>query len=335
MKKKGLILYDTIYSSTAEIAHWIKAIIGYELPIDVKHLNQVLTVKPYDYVIMGSHTRMEKMSKKIYSFIEEHKSDLEKKQVAYFICCGDYDETMVLSVPGQPAHTIGGRNYLVNVMEKFPKIKPVALGGFGGRHVFPTLSFKEDKFIKLVSALAKEGALPYKIQQVWDTLVVERVEIFANEIRQKILGIPKLKDPEKFRGCWNTQQPANLEDAEMIRFTPIEVFKFKSNSRTFVKRSRIKSDLAKTKQMVEKWAKQYEVELTTKQKTDFNIYFQGIKKYKKKMTLHINFATFPEDPGYVHVQLYCFAKPKVRRGAEQDLIDLEETLWSEGRKARK
>ncbi len=335
MEKKGLILYDSIYSSTAEVAHWIKAIIGYDKPVDVKHLKQVLTVKPYDYVIIGSHTRMEKMSKKIYKFLEEHKGELGKKDVAYFICCGDYDETMVLQAPGQKAHPIGGRNYIVDVMEKFSNIKPVALGGFGGRHVFPTLSFFEDKMIKLVSTLAKEGALPYKTQNIWDSLVVERVECFANEVRQKILKLPALEDAEKYRNCWNTPQPASINDEAQIKFTPLEVFKFKSNSRTYVKRSRIKASIEKADELTKEWAKQRGIKLSIQQKTDFNIYYHGEKQYnKKKLTIHFMISTFPEDPGHAHIQIYSFNKPKDRKMAEDDINLAEEILWDKGRKAR-
>lgn len=51
--KKGLLIYDTIYGSTIEVAYWIKALIGAENKLDVKRLSQFLTVEPYDYVIIG------------------------------------------------------------------------------------------------------------------------------------------------------------------------------------------------------------------------------------------------------------------------------------------
>ncbi len=133
--KKGLLIYDSNYSSTAEVAYWLKAIIGNELPLDVKKIDQVITVKPYDYVIFGSYSKWEKPSPRIYKFIEFWKDELAKKQVCYFLTGGDWDETMVLKAPGAPVKLIAGRNYLFDLQEKYPAIKPVIMGGFGGRQV--------------------------------------------------------------------------------------------------------------------------------------------------------------------------------------------------------
>ena len=60
MEKKGLIVYNSIYSSTSEAAYWLKALLGEDQHAEVKHLDQVISVKPYDYVIIGSYTRWEK-----------------------------------------------------------------------------------------------------------------------------------------------------------------------------------------------------------------------------------------------------------------------------------
>ncbi len=55
---KGLLVYDSIYGSTPEVAYWLRAIIGDDQQqLDVKKLDQVITVKPYDYVIIGSYSR--------------------------------------------------------------------------------------------------------------------------------------------------------------------------------------------------------------------------------------------------------------------------------------
>ena len=138
--KKGLLVYDTIYGSTIEVAYWLKAIIGNEQPLDVKRLDQVVTVKPYDYVIIGSYSKWEKASPKIYKFIEKNQMELAQKQVCYFLLGGDWDETMLLKAPGAPIKLIAGRNYLFDIKEKFPSIKPIVIGGFGGRQVMPALN---------------------------------------------------------------------------------------------------------------------------------------------------------------------------------------------------
>ena len=40
--KKGLLIYDTIYGSTIEVAYWLKALVGVENQLDVKRLSQFL-----------------------------------------------------------------------------------------------------------------------------------------------------------------------------------------------------------------------------------------------------------------------------------------------------
>ena len=155
--KKGLLLYDSNYGSTAEVAYWVKAIIGFEQSLDVKKLDQVITVTPYEYVIIGSSTKNEGPLPRIYKFVEAFKDELAKKEVAYFLVCGDWDETMVLNVPGKKPHLIAGRNYLYDIQEKFPEIKPVVIGGFGGRQVTPALGGFDAFTIWLLEKLAKEG----------------------------------------------------------------------------------------------------------------------------------------------------------------------------------
>ncbi len=122
--KKGLLVYDSVYSSTVEVAYWIKAIVGNEQLLDVKKIDQVITVIPYDYVILGSYSKWEKPSPRIYKFVEFWKDELAKKEVCYFLTGGDWDETMVLKAPGAPVKIIAGRNYLFDIQEKYPTLNP-------------------------------------------------------------------------------------------------------------------------------------------------------------------------------------------------------------------
>ena len=78
--KKGLLIYDSNYGCTAEVAYWVKAIIGIEQPLDVKKIDQVITVAPYDYVIIGSSTKTEKPLPRIYKFVEAYKDELAKNR---------------------------------------------------------------------------------------------------------------------------------------------------------------------------------------------------------------------------------------------------------------
>jgi len=330
--KKGLLLYDSNYGSTAEVAYWIKAIIGNEQPLDVKKFDQVITVAPYDYVIIGSYTKNEKPSPRIYKFVEAYQHELAQKQVCYFLVCGDCDETMVLQVPGRKAHLIAGRNYLYDIQEKYPNIKPVVIGGFGGRQVMPSLQGSDSFMIWLLERLAKEGAA-WAGLDIWESLVPERVEVFSNEVRVKVLGFEPLSDVEKYRGFWNSLQPASLKDPSKQKYTPKPYNEHRSTDRIFFVRTRIKGDLDTAIGLLNDWAKNESIELKEQRKTFFNIYYHAVKSIDgKEMLLHIVASTLPEDPGNVHVSFRSYDKPDVRKPLEDSVGKAEQLLWDNGRK---
>jgi menaquinone-dependent protoporphyrinogen IX oxidase len=330
--KKGLLVHASIYGSTIETAYWIKAIIGNENHLDVKSLDQVITIDPYDYIIIGSLTRNEKPVKPIYEFIEKYRDKLAKKEVCYYLTCGDSDETMVLKVPGKDAHLIGGRNYLVDVMQKYPDIKPVAIAGFGGRQVMPTLGFTDNIQIWLVGKLAKEGS-PWEGLDIWESLVKERVEAFANEVRTKILGIRPRENIEELRGYWTSLQPASLADPTKKKFNPKPSYEHKSTEKIYFARSRAKGDLALGENLLKQWAEENGIDLKEQVRTSFNIYYHATKNYGgEPIIAHIVIATFPDEPGNLQISFRCWDKPDVRKGIEADITKAEELLWADGRK---
>ena len=332
-QKKGLIVYDSVYGSTVEVAYWIKNIIGMEQCLDVKPLTQVITVEPYDYVIIGSATRMEKPLKGIYSFVKTHKQQLANRQVCYFLLCGDCDETMVLNIPGKPPHLIAGRNYLQDIQKKYPEIRPVAIGAFGGRQVMPRLQKKEALTLWLLEKLAKEGT-PWKGLDIWESLIAERVEVFANEVREKILGISPNTDIDHFRPYWQSQQPGSLNDSSKKKYTPKPYFAHEEMARQYFTRSRIHGDMEPGIQLLKQWATVCGLELRQQSRTFFNVYYHAVKIYRgRSLTIHIVAATLPEDSGKLHVSFRCYAKKALRGGAEIDVATAEEIFWAEGRKA--
>ena len=330
--KKGLLVYASVYGSTIETAYWIKAIIGNENHLDVKSLDQIITIDPYDYIIIGSLTRNEKPVKKIYEFIDANRAKLASKQVAYYLTCGDSDETMVLKIPGKDAHLIGGRNYLADPMEKYPEIKPVAIAGFGGRQVMPTLGITDNFQIWLVGKLAKEGAA-WEGLDIWESLVVTRVEAFANEVRTKILGIGPRENIEELRGYWTSLQPASLTDATKIKYSPKPSAEHKSSEKIYYARSRATGDLALGEKLLKQWASDNGIDLKEQVKTSFNIYYHATKNYGgEPITTHIVIATFPDEVGNLQIAFRCWEKPDVRKGMEADITKAEELLWADGRK---
>ncbi|MCP4629242.1 MAG: hypothetical protein GY850_37920 [bacterium] len=317
--RKGLLVFDAIYGSTLEAAYWVKAIIGHENNLDVKALPQVITLAPYDYVIIGSPTRLEKPTKKICRFIKTHSQELSCKQVCYFLTCGDTDETTILKVPGQKAHLIGGRNYLFDLLQTFPEIKPVVMAGLGGRTVISTLNMTDSLMVWLVEKLAKEGVAGQGLE-ISETLVPERVEAFANDIRTRILDLAPRQNVEQFRAYWNSLQPASLSNPEKKKSEPQEFECNRNTDSIYYVRTRMKGDLHKGQVLLSQWGQGAGIALDQQVTTSFNTYYHAVKNYGgRELTLHVVTAILPEDPGYVHFSFRSYAKPKNRHGLENDI----------------
>ncbi len=98
--------------------------------LDVKKLDQVMTVKPYDYVIIGSYSKNGKNRPAGYiNLLKCYQNDLAKKKVGVFSYCGDYDETMVLKVPAGTPHLIAGGTICLKSRKTFPMSSPSSSPG--------------------------------------------------------------------------------------------------------------------------------------------------------------------------------------------------------------
>jgi len=330
--KKGLLVYDSIYGSTVEVAYWIKAIIGHEQQLDVKAISQVITLKPYDYIIIGSATRNEGPTGTMHKFLEANRSVLATKELCFFLTCGDTDETQVLKVPGKEPHLIAGRNYFVPVSERYPEFKYTCIAGVGGRQTMATLGTQDALQIWLLEKLAKEGAV-WVGRDVWESMVPERVEYFANEVRVKVLGLEPRENVTQFRGYWESLQPAKLSDPTMGKFKRKPWDDRISSDKIFYTRSRIKGDLAPAVVMLQAWAKDNGYELREQVKSFYNVYYHAAKKKgEKESIIHIVPSTMPEDPGTVHISFRSYDKPEERGDVEKDIEAAEAVLWANGRK---
>jgi menaquinone-dependent protoporphyrinogen IX oxidase len=334
-EKKGLIAYETQYGSAADVAYWLKAVIGFENHVDVKMYNQVLTVEPYDYVIIGGYTRWEKPHKSTYKFIERFHDDLTKKEIAYFLTCGEIDETIIMYMPGKPPHLSSGRSYFFDTLEKFPKLKPITLGAFGGRQVNRYLNSNDSRLIWILGKTMPADKVGWTGLDMWESLVPERVEAFANDIRTKILSLTPLQEKEvkKYRSFWESLQPGNLTDKKKAKLSIRPWTNTQSDKRCYFTRLRVKANLDKAASLLNDWAKKNNIEFKVEKKTYYNTYFIGTKKYNEKaLSMHIVTADVIEDPGNVHISLRCYAKPEIRGGAEEDIKKAVAALQADGRK---
>jgi len=198
--------------------------------------------------------------------------------------------------------------------------------------VMPSLGTKDNIQIWLVGKLAKEGAA-WEGLDIWESLVVGRVETFANEVRTRILGIGPRENVEELRGYWTSLQPASLKDSSKKKFKPKPALEHHSTEKIYYARSRTKADLVLGDTLLKQWAKDNGVGLKEQVKTSFNIYYHATKSYGGDLiTTHIVIATFPDEPGNLQIAFRCWDKPDVRKGVEADITKAEELLWADGRK---
>lgn len=82
-----LIVYDTKYGATKQIAHLISAGIGEQF-CEIKHVNDVnLSTHNCDLILIGSPVYRFRVLPTIERFIEDNKKILQMKYLSFFIVC--------------------------------------------------------------------------------------------------------------------------------------------------------------------------------------------------------------------------------------------------------
>jgi flavodoxin len=86
VSRKILVAYGTRAGSTAEIADAVgKKLVSGGAEVDVMSVKNVQNINGYQAVVLGSAIRAGKVLPEILAFVKEHKSELQKKPVAYFV----------------------------------------------------------------------------------------------------------------------------------------------------------------------------------------------------------------------------------------------------------
>lgn len=102
---KTLVIYDSVYGNTEQIAEAI----GKAINADVSHINKVnvLDMKTYDLIILGSPTHGGRPSPAIRNFLDKApNSSFKDKKVAAF---GTRLQTKLVRIFGYAANRIGDR----------------------------------------------------------------------------------------------------------------------------------------------------------------------------------------------------------------------------------
>lgn len=124
---KTLIAYTTKGGATEEVALKIAEVLRrkYNFDVDVINLriNPSPDISPYRNVIVGGGVRVQRVYKEAVRFLE--RSDFEGKKFAFFV--------LSLEAGNPKSYGKAVEKYIKKLLEKLPKVKPVATEAFGGR----------------------------------------------------------------------------------------------------------------------------------------------------------------------------------------------------------
>jgi len=149
---KTLIVYDSKFGSTSEIALFIKNSMPNNSIVDIKKITEVSKIDQYSNVIIGSAIQYDKWMPDARHFIKENEHLLSTKNVSCFLVC------LVLTKKTEKAK-IKAINYASKVKDLVPKVTINNFGKFAGVLNYSKMSFGQKILAKGIFAVIgiKEG----------------------------------------------------------------------------------------------------------------------------------------------------------------------------------
>jgi menaquinone-dependent protoporphyrinogen oxidase len=130
-----LVAYDSKFGSTAEIAKFIgKHIHAGSRTVDVKRIEDVIDLKSYEQVVIGSAIQYDKWLPEMREFVVKHERELAQKTVAFFLVC------LVLTKDSEKARAKAS-TYAAEIEELVPKVNVHKFGQFAGVLDYSKMSF--------------------------------------------------------------------------------------------------------------------------------------------------------------------------------------------------
>jgi len=122
-----LIAYDTIHGSTAEVGeHIANNLCDWGFRVDLRLAAHVEDSSTYDAVIVGSAIYQFSWLKDAKDFLQQNQTALSQLPTAYFIVGASMSEDT------PETREAVKKSFVDPVLEKFPDIKPLSIGLFGG-----------------------------------------------------------------------------------------------------------------------------------------------------------------------------------------------------------
>jgi len=174
--KKILVAYDTTHGSTAHVAERIgRELCSQGFQVDVRLAGNVTAIDAYDAVIIGSAIYQFNWLPDALRFMNKNQSILSDKPTAVFIVCSAMSE----DTPENRASV--KQSFVDPVLKKYPDIKPLTIGLFGGAVDFTRNEYTLfEKFVLRI--LGK--ILGFKDKADWRNW--DEIDSWATEVRDMV-----------------------------------------------------------------------------------------------------------------------------------------------------
>ena len=168
---KVLVTYSSGYGATKEVAEKIAEILGHtsSLVVTVKSIDDVFDIHAFDAVIVGSSVRADRPLANVRDFFARYNSELAQKHLAIFaVCLAAHCE--------EGCHRVKNE-YIAQITEKYPRIKPICTKAFAGKIDFDQLNPVMQRLMKSVLkkiGITTEGSIDIRN---WDVIEAWAVEL--------------------------------------------------------------------------------------------------------------------------------------------------------------
>ena len=179
---KILITYSSGLGSTEEVSQEIANVLVEDshFKVEVLSIDDVQNIDPYDSIIVGSSVRADRPLANVRDFFAAHRFELPKKKFALFAVC--------LAANNEEGRNKVKREYLSQILDKYPNLSPIGVEAFGGKINFDKLNPVMQSLMRHV--LAKTG-LPTTGSV--DTRDWDFIRNWAKSIREKLTNDDRLE----------------------------------------------------------------------------------------------------------------------------------------------
>lgn len=172
---KTLLLHSTREGQTKKILSYIESKLdGHECETMDIHQAGTVDLSQYDKVVIGASIRYGHLNKKLYQFIEQHQSQLEKANAAFFCV------NLTARKEDQGKDTPEGSAYIKTFLKKSPWT-PTLIGVFAGALYYPRYNLFDRFMIRFIMSMT--GGETDTTKEVEYTNW-EKVGLFAQNVKQ-------------------------------------------------------------------------------------------------------------------------------------------------------